>query len=366
MSCVPMRFFLVMMMGALALQPGALAQEEASSGVDLRATVTGQFAASSLLTQPGVDKAPVSPGLRAVFYPTLKLNDHWTATATWQLYTRPYFFDGFTLKNSGAKGNLLQGTLNYARVSEKGSLVMRAGILSTAFGAFLLRYDDTENPVTDLPMSYGYYYEPVSSLGVAGAQVDATRGRWDGRVQFANSSPANPRSVFAQDQYGNWAGGAGVTIRQGFRIGASGYRGPYLDRHNAFFFPGEANPNTLPADGLGTDVQWARGHWNVQGEFQRFLMTYVVIPHFREDAGYGEVRRVLTPRWYTAARIGYKSATFGGTTARYEFAAGYRPGRNELIKVGYQLNHHNTGAIANDNTFAVQFITTFHAAHALR
>jgi hypothetical protein len=146
----------------------------------------------------------------------------------------------------------------------------------------------------------------------------------------------------------------------------SGYRGPYLDRHYAFFFPGEANPNTQPAYGLGTDVQWARGHWNVQGEFQRFAMAYAAIPTFREDAAYGEVRRVLHPRWFVASRIGYASATFGGTVTRYEFAAGYRPARFELIKAGYQLNHHYSGSIANDNTFAVQFITTLHASHALR
>ena len=86
----------------------------------------------------------------------------------------------------------------------------------------------------------------------------------------------------------------------------------------------------------------------------------------REDAGYGEVRRVLHPRWFVASRIGYKSATFGGTVTRYEFAAGYRPARFELIKAGYQLNHHSTGSIANDNTFAVQFITTLHVARAIR
>lgn len=351
---------------ALAACVSAAAQEEAASGLDVRATVTGQFAASSLFTQPGVDKSPAAAGMRAVVYPTVKLNDHWTATAAWQLYTKPYFFDSFTQKVSGAKGTLLQGTLSYSRVSEKGSLVVRAGMMPTAFGSFLLRYDDADNPLVDLPQSYGYYYEPVTSLGIAAAQVDATRGRWDGRLQFANSSPANPRSIFARDQYGNWAGGAGVTIRQGFRIGVSGYRGPYLSRDYAFFFPGEANPRTQPAHGLGTDVQWARGHWNAQGEFQRFLMRYAAIPNYREDAGYGEVRRVLHPRWYVASRIGYASATFGGTTTRYEVAAGYRPGRHELIKAGYQLNHHNTGSVANDNTFAVQFITTLHAAHALR
>ncbi len=353
-------------LAALAAAPLARAQEEAAAGVDVRATVTGQFGASSLLTQPGVDKAPATAGIRAVVYPTIKLSGHWTATAAWQLYTRPYFIESYTEKGSGATGTLLQGSLNYARVAEKGSLIVRAGVLPTAFGAFLLRYDDAENPLVDLPQSYGYYYKPVSNLGLVSAQMDATRGRWDGRVQFANSSPANPRSITARDQYGNWAGGAGLTVRQGFRIGVSGYRGPYLSRDYAFFIPGEANPNTQIAHALGADLEWARGHWNVQGEFQRFAMPYTRIPVYREDAGYGEVRRVLTPRWDVASRMGYASATFGGTTTRYEFAAGYRASRHELIKAAYQLNHYNTGSVANDNTFAVQIITTLHAARALR
>ena len=351
----------------VALAAGVCAPaQEAASGVDLRATVTGQFAASSVLTQPGVDKAPVTVGERTMLYPTVKLGEHWTVTAAWQLATRQYFFDSLTQKGAGAQGRLLQGSLNYARVSDKGSVVVRAGIMPTAFGSFLLRYDDAENPLVGMPQSYGYYYEPVSSLGLAAAQVDATRGRWDGRVQFANSSPANPRSITAADQYGNWAGGAGVTIRQGFRVGISGYRGPYLARDYPYFRPGEANPNTQIAHAQGADVQWARGHWNVQGEFHRFAMAYKLVPTFREDVGYGEVRRVLTPRWYAASRIGYASATFGGTTTRYEFAGAYRPGRHALIKAGYQLNHHSTGSIANDHTFAVQWVTTLHAARAIR
>jgi hypothetical protein len=45
--------------------------------------------------------------------------------------------------------------------------------------------------------------------------IDANRGKFDGRAQFANSSPAHPRCIFDHDQYGNWAGGGGYTIRQG-------------------------------------------------------------------------------------------------------------------------------------------------------
>ena len=110
--------------------------------------------------------------------------------------------------------------------------------------------------------------------------------RFDGRIQFANSSPANPRSIFANDQYGNWAGGGGFTIRQGLRVGVSGYRGPYLDRKYAYYFPGEANPSKLPAHAIGLDGNWAHGHTTAFVEVQRFVMPYTVIPDFRESAGY--------------------------------------------------------------------------------
>jgi hypothetical protein len=75
-----------------------------------------------------------------------------------------------------------------------------------------------------------------------GVQVDATAGKWDARLQFANSSPANPRSIFDKDQYGNWAAGVGYSVFQGLRVGLSEYRGPYLDWQSPFFFPGESRP----------------------------------------------------------------------------------------------------------------------------
>ena len=92
------------------------------------------------------------------------------------------------------------------------------------------------------------------------------------------------------DQYGNWAGGGGFTVRQGLRVGVSGYRGPYLDRKYAYYFPGEVNPGKLPAHAIGLDGNWAHGHTTAFVEVQRFVMPYTVIPDFRESAGYAEVK----------------------------------------------------------------------------
>lgn len=347
-----------------ALCPWRAAAQEASEGVDLRATVSAQGVASSVLTEDPRDGSAVSGGFRGVLYPTFKMSDHWTVTGAVQLASRPYYYGDFSTVGYGVKGQVLQASLNYARVSDKGSLQVRVGQMSTAFGAFLLRYDDAENALVDLPVAYGYYYAPVSMLGVAGAQVDVSRGKWDARAQFANSSPANPRSLFARDQYGNWAGGAGYTIRQGLRVGVSGYRGPYLDRHYAFFFPGEANPNTLVAHAVGVDAAWSHGHWSVAGEYQTFLMPYKLIADFHERAGYAEAKWTVSPRWYVAARNGYSSNSATGNEQTVEGAAGFRPNRFQVVKVGYEFEHLSTGTHREEQTVAVQWVTTLHGSAA--
>ena len=340
----------------------AVHAQEARSGFDLRATLTGQMVASNELSQAPRSGSPVIAGSRSVIYPTWKINDNWFVTGAFQVVTRPYYYEDLSSTGYGVKGSVLNATLDYSHVSPKGSVLIRAGQMLTAFGSFPLRYDDAENSLIDLPIAYGYYYAPVSLLGIAGAQIDATRGKWDARVQFANSSPANPRSLFDHDQYGNWAGGAGYTIRQGFRVGVSGYSGPYLDRKYPYYFPGEANPSELPARAAGIDVGWAHGHTNVQGEFQKFVMTYKAIPTFRESAGYGEVRQVLGPRWFVAGRYGYSDSNAAGKEQRVETSAGFRLFRFELIKIGYETKHYSVGPQHDDHTFAMQFVTTLHAS----
>jgi hypothetical protein len=337
-----------------------LCAQDAKYGVDLRATLTGQAIASGVLTDPPRSGSPVIAGSRSVAYPTFKFGDHWFATAAGQLVTRPFYYSDLSAPGYGAKGSLLQASLNYSRVSNKGSLLLRAGELSTAFGSFLLRYDDAENPLVDLPQGYGYYYTTVSILPVAGAQVDATRGRFDGRVQLANSSHANPRSVFAPDQYANWAGGGGFTIRQGFRIGISGYRGPYLDRHYAYYAPGELNPNRLPARAVGVDGNWAHRHTTVYFEAQRFLMPYTKSPDFRESVGYAEIRQVFGPRWFIAGRYGLSSTNFTGRIHSVEASLGYRPDRFQLLKIDYEYEHFSSTGQQARNILGIQFITTLH------
>jgi hypothetical protein len=351
--------FVLVFLGSVCLQG-----QEANSGMDLRGTLTAQLIGSNQLTEKPRSGSPLIAGSRAVAYPTFKFSEHVFATAAVQLVTRPYYTSDLSMEGYGAKGSVLQSTLNYSRVSSGGSLLVRAGEMSSAFGSFLLRYDDADNALVDLPPQYGYYYAPVSFLPVAGAQIDATRRNWDARLQFANSSPANPRSIFAHDQYGNWAVGVGYTIRQGLRVGVSGYRGPYLDRKYVYYFPGEAKPSNLPAHAIGIDANWAHRHTSAYAELQRFVMPYTLFPDFRETAGYAELRQVLSPRWSIAGRYSLTSTNVTGKTNVVESAGAYRANRYQLLKFGYEFHHASTSLDQNNNIVAIQFITTFHKSSA--
>jgi hypothetical protein len=340
--------------------------QEAPSGFELRTTLSGAAFYSHQLSTQDNATGPVSGGFRAMLYPVWKWNAHWSVEGAVQIHSQPSFFEEFSPdEQRSVKADTLQAHINYSKFWRKGSVVVRAGILSSAFGSFL-RYDDAVNPLIDMPMSYGYYYRGITNLGLTGVQADATLGRFDFRAQFANSSPANRRNILESDQYGNWTGGIGYTIKQGLRVGASAYHGPYLSRDYAFFFPGELNPKNLPASAIGIDAEWGQGHWNVYGEWQKFEMTYHVIPTYRYQTGYAEVRKVLHPRWYVAARLGYlQPERFAGHQA-YEIVVGFRPNRYQLVKAGYQIQQGPNIRGTLSNAFAVQIVTAFRALSIAR
>jgi hypothetical protein len=330
--------------------------QEASSGLELRSNLS-----VSTIVSPQLKDAPrlgsqAVVGLRTMLYPTWKFNENWTISSAIQVHTRPYFMEELNTQGFGLRSDVLQLHLTYSRFWERKSLVARAGQLSSAFGSYLLRYDDAENAVLAAPLAYGYYYKPITTYALTGAQIDLTLGNVDLRAQLTNSSPTNRRSMFDSDQYGNWAGGVGYTIVQGLRIGTSGFRGPYLHREHPYYFANEKAPSQLPAFGAGVDVDWSRGHWAVRGEWQYFHRSYQAIPNFIQKAFYTEVRRVLHPRWYLAARTGSLSATVGGTTEAHELAVGYRPNSRQLIKAGYEIDSHTSRGLSG--TFAVQIVTS--------
>ena len=363
-DCLKTRL-IVLCFVTLGVAAGTLAQE-AESGFNLAATISAEGLYSRQLSSPPRNGDDVTASFRAVLYPTWKINQSWNLSAAIEGYSYPYFFEDTSTTRHGSTAQILHADLSYSRFWKNGSVVVRAGQLSSAFGSFLLRYDDAVNPLIDVPMSYGYYLRGVSTGSLAGVGWDATFGKVDLRGQLTNSSPTNPRSVLDSGQYLNWTAGGGYTIRQGLRVGFSAYRGPYLDHQFPFFFPGEIDPRNLPATAVGVDVQWGARHWNINGEWQRFRMDYTVIPSFIESVGYVEARYVVHPRWYLATRIGYSSPSAFPGWRTYEAAVGYRVGKRQLVKIEYEMQQGPMVSGTQQNTLAIQFVTTLRPITVVR
>jgi hypothetical protein len=343
---------------AALLWPLLAVCQEGSAGFELPLTVSGGAFFTERAEQPPRSASPFTAGTRAVAYPTLRLNRNWFVAGAVQFHSRPYFVQELETQGYGAEVDVLQAYVGYERFWGRNAVSIRAGQLSSAFGSFLLRYDDAVNPLIDLPRSYGYYTSPVTNLGLVGAQADVTLNRLDLRAQFTNSSPANRRSIFDHDQYGTWTGGVGYTITQGLRVGVSAYRGPYLHREFQYYFPGESPPKDLPATGYGLETELARGHWNFHGEAHRFQAAYKAIPTVNQFFAYGEAKYAFHPRWYAAVRVNHSHSNVQPDEDIYEFALGYRPNRRQLLKAGYQVVKGSPRQGALGDVFAIQLVTT--------
>lgn len=215
---------------------------------------------------------------------------------------------------------------------------------------------------------------PVSLYGLPGIQAEVSSHRVDARIQVTSGSPSNPLSLSHAPQYAQWVAGGGYTIRQGFRVGVSGFRGPYLAPDAASFLPAGSSVRSFPASGLGLEVQWARGHWSASGEWQRFQYD---LPGFTQAPSivstYAEAKRTLTPRLYVAGRAGYLDAGgaadatgvstnhFAPWIGSYELGGGWWLNRHQLLKASYEWLRMEHVPGAENNVLGIQFVTTFHA-----
>jgi hypothetical protein len=386
----------------------ALAQD-ANFGFSVPMTLSAGGMYTERLQSEG-PASPITGGFRAMFYPTLKLGSHWFAYGAVQVRLAPYFYYDAYDGDHEFYNNIIQAYLGYSFRAGQTSVVIKAGRLSSAFGSFPLRYDDLENPLLDQPLPYitqlslaanqlpcgvkdltsqtygGVWFgcggapgwqdglTPVTLYGLPGIEADVSGFGFDGRLQVTSGSPANPQGIGETNQYAQWTAGGGYTIFQGFRVGVSGFRGPYLDPNLATLLPAGTTVRDFPASAVGADVQWARGHWSVSGEWQKFWYdspNFVQAPSV--TTGYGEVRSVLSPRFYLAARIGWlkpgrvadnqgiSAAEFAPRMGSYEFAGGYWLNRHQLLKLGYEWLDVQYQGGSHNNVLGVQLVTSIHA-----
>jgi len=388
--------------------------QDSDFGVSVPVTVSGgaMYTGRLQLAEWGNSPSnlPFAAGFQAILYPTIKLGKHWFAYSALDFRLAPYlYYDAYEDEREWYI-QAIQAFVGYQIQKEKTSVVFKAGQLSSAFGAFPLHYDDADNALLDQPMSYmasltlrndqlpcgvadlrrqqyGWVSNlcggaagadegltPVTLYGLPGVEADISSHKVDARIQVTSGSPSDPLSVSHTPQYAQWVAGGGYTIRQGLRVGISGFRGPYLAPDAAPFLPAGTGVRDFPASAIGIDVQWARGHWSTSGEWQRFQYDY---PGFTQapslTSTYGEVKRILTPRLYLAGRAGWLSpggaadksgastSQFAPWIGSYELGGGWWLNRHQLLKASYEWLKVEYLAGTQNNVLGVQFVTTFHA-----
>jgi hypothetical protein len=387
-----------------ALSGTLLIAQDSDVGVAMPFSFSAGLLNSHRLKSDDASASPFAASFRAVFKPNAQFGEHWFFYSAIQVSSTPYFYYDAYDSQRALEVQLLQGFLGYKRQVGQATLLVKAGRLSSAFGSFPLRYDDTDNPLLDQPLSYSYPVQiradqlpcnidnlieqreyrypgfdcggatsegngvvPVTLYGLPGVEIDAAYRRVDARLQITNSSPSNPQNILSRSQHAQWTAGAGYTLRQGFRIGVSGFRGAWLDHAVSSFLPAAHHIGDYAASGLGIDAQWNRGRWSTSAEWQRFQFDY---PGFRTAPattfGYVEAKAVVNPRLYLAARAGFQrynhpadtleraSVSFLPAREVWELAAGYRFNRIQLLKFGYEWLQTGT----RDNVIGIQFVTS--------
>ena len=386
-----------------------LQAQDSDFGISLPITLSagGMYTQRLQLVEPSA--SPFTAGLNAMLYPTVKLGQHWFAYAAIEERLAPYLYYDAYEPDHEWYSHVIQAFVGYSIRMEKASVVIKAGQLASAFGAFPLHYDDAQNPLLDQPLSYiqtlsldygqipcgvkdltaqhyGYVNNrcggglgrrgltPVTLYGLPGAEIDFSGHRVDARLQVTNSSPSAPEPLGLTGEYAQWTIGGGYTIRQGFRVGASAFRGPYLDASLIPILPPGATLRSYPASGAGFDAQWARGRWSASGEWQRFQYDY---PNFTASPSvsstYGELKAVIRPRLFLAGRAGWmmpggaadntgaSTAQFTSSLASYELGAGTWINRYQLLKGSYEWLRIQNLPGTRLNVLGFQFVTTFHA-----
>jgi hypothetical protein len=381
--------------------------QEAEAGLSVPLEFSGDLLYGNLPKSEG--NAPsFSPGFRASLYPTLQLNSHWFAYSALDVQSSSlYGYESEPDNDRPVQFHALQAFVGYHTMVRNVSIVVKAGQLASAFGTFPLQYDDAKTLFPNPPPSYiaalplrpdqlacggrdlhsaQYHYEidfgcggsktesyglrPLTLYGLPGAEIDVSLGRVDARFQVTNSSPANPQGLTSPNQFAQWTAGGGYTFGSGLHVGVSSFRGPYLDRSLEPLLPSRKVSDFL-ATGSGIDAQWARGWWSVAGEWQRFTFD---LPGFAkspsEQAAYAELKRIVTPRIYLAARASAlrfpwvednsgNRIEHGAIPQRvFEFGFGFRPNNHQLLKASYKRTALSTTHGEQDNVLALQLVTS--------
>ncbi|HSU31800.1 MAG TPA: hypothetical protein VLJ11_11250 [Bryobacteraceae bacterium] len=370
--------------------------QEATSGVSLPITVSGNTRATWTAPAENNEGSATTAGFRAILTPTLKLGPHWFAYSALDVHSPKYLsYETGSEENRLVEFELMQAFVGYSATFSKATALIKAGQLSSAFGLFPVEYDDSKMPLIDAPMLYTGYLPirpdqlpcgvkdvlgqtygsevdyhcggsdderygvgPATLYGLPAVEAEISISRLDARLQLTNSSPANPHGLTDGGQAAQWTAGTGYTLPGGLHLGVSGFRGPYLDKILIPLLPAGKTLRDFPAWGAGADAEWSRGRWSVQGEWQHFHFELPGFSHSpSENGAYGQAKCILSPRLFLAMRAtaqhfgriqdssGSSADQFAGPQQVYDFSVGYRFNRQQLLKVGSSWMNGNSWSV---------------------
>ena len=241
-----------------------------------------------------------------------------------------------------------------ARWSPSDAFVLEGGKMAHVVGTFSARHLSFRNPLVGMPDGYSLVYP----LGV---RVSGTTSIVDYRVAML-SKPLSHEG-YTPDPSPAWrpAAGAGVTLFTGFRIGASGTVGPYLDRGLPAALYAGRDWRRFHQRIVAADVQLSRGYFESYGEIAHG--SYDVPGRSEAIDGltwYVETKYTFTPRLYLAVRVEQNDYPFIAprdttrwTAERSSFSdveggVGFRIAPSTLLKLSLRADHW----VPNPNPFA--------------
>jgi hypothetical protein len=225
-------------------------------------------------------------------------------------------------------------------------LQIEAGRIQGPLGNFSGRHLSSANPLIGQPASYGVSY-PL------GAQVAGSVSLLDFRVAVLDEPLVYEGYVPEPDSALRPAAALGVTPVFGLRLGGYFTSGPYLSSSLEEYLPHEQDWKDFEQRIAGFDLRFGRGHLELNADWSTSRHEVPTRPDTIDaQAWFVEGRYALTPRWFTAARIGstelmyvapgageyadWISAEFRVDDA--EVGAGYRFGPDTILKLSWRVD----------------------------
>jgi hypothetical protein len=221
-------------------------------------------------------------------------------------------------------------------------LVAQGGLMTQPIGSFSRRYLSSANPLIGSPANYVIDYPAGLSLSGSAGMADfliAVTDKPLAHQVYLPEPSSSPRPSIA----------AGITPIVGFRLGAFATWGPYLAPEAEPWLAAGESWRDFDQRIVGFDLQYSRGHFELNGEMTRSLYE---VPGQNDERGivwYLEPKYTWSPRWFGALRLQRSQETqvwMPWITDWYvtdedswdvEAGAGYRIDPHTVIKLAYRV-----------------------------